>query len=125
MTKFDALIRKVAEFEKKSQAVAQSGDIRASLQRAKLWNISSLVAPLLEGAAVPTHTTANIDITVNPGPNVSFYANLTPNHPVAAQRLNELLKQRFGKLMNQALQSAHVSEPVTLNWLKVTKLPQG
>lgn len=124
MSKIDKLVKLADKFEKKAQEIAQSGDIRYALQRARLWNISSLVAPLLENAGVPSHTSADINIIVNPGPDVSFNSNLSPNHPDAAQQLNNILKQRFGKLMNQALQSNNITSPITLNWLKVTKLSQ-
>lgn len=125
MTKTNELFLLADKFEKMAQsAAAQPGDILALLQRAKLWNISSTVAPLLERANVPNHTSADINIVVEPGPTTSFISTLTPNHSEAAQQLNNVLKQRFGKLMDQALQSANVTQPVTLNWLRVTKLAQ-
>ncbi len=128
MRNTDKLLQLAATFEKMAQTrTADPGDVRAVLQRAKLWNISSMVSPLLERAGVPDHTSADINIVVQPGPEVNFSAALTPNHEGPAQQLGTVLKQRFGNLMTQALTAAkvNVAQPVTLNWLRVMKLRQS
>lgn len=108
------------------QMSAQPEDIHRVLQRARLLGSTSLVSPLLERAQVPPHTSANIRMTVSPGLKANFSTVLTPDRGNTRQTLDYLLDARFGHLVTEALQKAkvNVTDPVTLDWLQITRLGQ-
>jgi hypothetical protein len=108
------------------QISAQPDATKRTLQRARLWDIASTLSPLLERAEVPPHTTADLKMMISPGPAINFTSVLSPHHDQAAQKLNNLLNQRFGTLMSTALQHAKmdVTDPVNLDWLRITRLGQ-
>lgn len=101
-------------------------DIHSALSRARLLGTTTMVSPLLERAQVPAHTTANIKVTVAPGPTATFNTTLNPAHSQAAQKLDYYLNARFGKLVSEALQNAkvNVQDPVSVDWLQITRLGQ-
>jgi hypothetical protein len=108
-------------FEKQAQAIssAQSGDIETYLENARLWQLSSVVAPMLNQAGVPDDASVTIFILINKGPTVTFNSVLVPNNPKVSGRLNILLKQKLSVPMANALKmaKANITSPVTVKWL--------
>src|ERR1700733_6117352 len=102
-----SLLKATKQFAKRAQTVsAQPGDVQTVLERAKLWNIQTMVSPMLNQVGVPDDATVNISILVDAGPKIGFNAVLTPQNPKISIALNNLLKQKIGVPMVNAIKSA-------------------
>lgn len=119
-----ALHNLAVKFEKQAQATvaAQPGDVQTALERAKLWQLSTAVAPMLNQAGVSDDASVNISILVNKGPVgpvVAFSTNLAPPNPKVSTKLNSLLAQKFAGPMLNAIKAANLSvvDNLVVKWL--------
>lgn len=110
---------------------ADPSAVQYALKRARLSATPSLVSPLLNRANVPNNTTANITLILNPGApgdpaEVGFNSALNPQHEQSATVLDQLLKNRFSKLISDALlaQKLEVKAPMSIPWLVVKRVGQ-
>lgn len=109
------------KFEKQAQTVvsAQPADIQTCLENAKLWNLSTIVSPMLNQAGVPDDASVTVFISVNKGPDIAFNAVLTPSNPKVSAKLNGLLKQKLYAPMSNALKAAKIDvmNAVNVKWI--------
>lgn len=105
--------------EKYSQIVgAQSADIEDVLKAANLWDLSGVVAPMLNQAGVPETASVTTSIIVDKMLNVNFLVTTAPPHGSAA-KLSQLLKNAYAVKMKAALQASKLSvaDTITVKWI--------
>lgn len=118
----NTLHKLASEFEKLAQVAvsAQPGDVQSALERAKMWDLSKAVSPLLDAAGVPDSSAVHVSILVSAGPKVAFNVVLDPANPAISKKLNAMLAQRYAMPMANALKSANINAAgvLVVNWLK-------
>lgn len=128
MARYGNLCSAAKEFERLAMFEVTQESIAHALKMKRLHpGAPSYVSPLLAQAEVPPHSTANIQLVVEPGYKVSFSTELQPHSPEKSAKLSGLLELRFGKMIAQALQETkqNPSAAITLPWLTVKTVGQS
>jgi hypothetical protein len=115
------LFKLAAKYEKLAYEVTSATpvDIEKVLQDARVWELQTGVAPLLNQAGVSQGTSVSVSIVVGNRMETNFIVELNPPNPQVSKKLSMLIHQKYANVLSKALLDAgvKVQNVVVVKWL--------